>query len=228
MNTNRTTFSIQELRMADHSKAHPNDEWLEQYAMGRLREPELGSVEEHLLLCENCQNRLDETTEFITVFREAARLEEPMAPATESVWRRILRLDWMPLPAPALAGAFAVLAAVLVWQEGARPNPGDPAEKQWSTVELATFRGEAQQPRGVALEGFGLDLRLDAGGLETGPATAQIVTGEGRVVDEVPVTVTGGRAVFRYGDGLAAGRYWVRLRQGGEMVREFALTVDRR
>jgi hypothetical protein len=211
--------------MADHSKAHPDDEWLEQYAMGRLQEPELGPVEEHLLLCPDCQNRLDETTEFITVFREAARLEELSAPAAESVWRRILRLDWMPLPAPALAGAFAVLAAVLVWQESSRPGPAIPSERQWSTVELETFRGEAQQPRGVALEGFGLDLRLEAGGLETGPATAQIVTAEGRTVDELPVTITGGRAVFRYSAGLDAGRYWLRLRQGGEIVREFALTV---
>ncbi len=37
---------------------HPPDEWLDQYSRGTLEEPQLGEVEEHLLICEQCSDRL--------------------------------------------------------------------------------------------------------------------------------------------------------------------------
>ena len=40
--------------MTDHSP----DEWLKLYSEGGLREPRLGQVEEHLLICERCRGRL--------------------------------------------------------------------------------------------------------------------------------------------------------------------------
>ncbi len=39
---------------------HISDEWLAQYSEGRLTEPQLGQVEEHLLICEQCCVRLTE------------------------------------------------------------------------------------------------------------------------------------------------------------------------
>ena len=39
---------------------HPSDEQLAQYSEGRLVEPQLGEVEEHLLICEQCCARLTE------------------------------------------------------------------------------------------------------------------------------------------------------------------------
>ncbi len=42
----------------------PNDhipaEWLAAYSKGDLEEPRLSQVEEHLLVCENCRQRLTE------------------------------------------------------------------------------------------------------------------------------------------------------------------------
>ena len=35
-------------------------EWLEQYSKGLLDEPRVGAVEEHLLVCEQCRERLTE------------------------------------------------------------------------------------------------------------------------------------------------------------------------
>jgi hypothetical protein len=37
---------------------HLPDEWLDQYSRGVLEEPLLGQVEEHLLICEHCSERL--------------------------------------------------------------------------------------------------------------------------------------------------------------------------
>jgi anti-sigma factor ChrR (cupin superfamily) len=39
---------------------HVPDEWLAEYSKGRLDEPQLGEVEEHLLICERCRVRLTE------------------------------------------------------------------------------------------------------------------------------------------------------------------------
>jgi anti-sigma factor RsiW len=39
---------------------HVPDQRLAEYSKGRLAEPQLGEVEEHLLICERCQVRLTE------------------------------------------------------------------------------------------------------------------------------------------------------------------------
>jgi anti-sigma factor ChrR (cupin superfamily) len=39
---------------------HISDERLARYSEGRLEEPDLGQVEEHLLICEQCCARLTE------------------------------------------------------------------------------------------------------------------------------------------------------------------------
>lgn len=52
---------------------HPSDDDLELYALGRLTEPDLGRVEEHLLVCEECRVRLDEEDAFVKAVRAALR-----------------------------------------------------------------------------------------------------------------------------------------------------------
>ena len=37
---------------------HVPDDWLEEYSKGKLQEPQLGQLEEHLLICEHCCERL--------------------------------------------------------------------------------------------------------------------------------------------------------------------------
>jgi len=37
---------------------HVSDEWLNQYSRGALVEPQLGQLEEHLLTCQQCCERL--------------------------------------------------------------------------------------------------------------------------------------------------------------------------
>jgi hypothetical protein len=51
---------------------HVADDWLERYAMQMLPESELGPMEEHLLTCPNCLDRLHSEIEFVTAMRDAA------------------------------------------------------------------------------------------------------------------------------------------------------------
>jgi hypothetical protein len=40
--------------------------------MASLPEPEIGPLEEHLLICDHCRNRLESTDEYVEAMRAAA------------------------------------------------------------------------------------------------------------------------------------------------------------
>jgi hypothetical protein len=50
---------------------HIEEELLERYSLGKLGEDECASLEEHLLVCHSCQDRLAETDEFVRTIRAA-------------------------------------------------------------------------------------------------------------------------------------------------------------
>ncbi len=52
---------------------HVSQDALEQYAMETLPESEIEPLEEHLLVCEPCQDRLTHIDQFIAALRAAAR-----------------------------------------------------------------------------------------------------------------------------------------------------------
>ena len=52
---------------------HPSDDTLEAYNMRTLPEIEIGPLERHLSICLLCQERLNETDDFVTAMRAAAR-----------------------------------------------------------------------------------------------------------------------------------------------------------
>ena len=69
---------------------HIPEDLLEQYAMGTLPDPESAPVEEHILLCSECQARLQEIDEFLLAIQGAAAalLRQPR----EAVpWRGVSR-----------------------------------------------------------------------------------------------------------------------------------------
>jgi hypothetical protein len=49
--------------------AHPAEDLLEEYSFGRIREPGLTSLEEHLLICAQCQAQLLEIDEYRAVLK---------------------------------------------------------------------------------------------------------------------------------------------------------------
>jgi anti-sigma factor RsiW len=52
--------------------AHISDDDLERYAMLMLGEAEIGRLEEHLLICPECRERLEETERYVVAMRAAA------------------------------------------------------------------------------------------------------------------------------------------------------------
>ena len=53
-------------------ECHPDEEALESHALGKARGAKLARIEEHLLVCADCQKRLAELDEFVGALREAA------------------------------------------------------------------------------------------------------------------------------------------------------------
>jgi len=51
--------------------AHIDEDTLERYAMNRLPEAEAAAVEEHLLVCQDCQDRLAGIDRFLADLRSA-------------------------------------------------------------------------------------------------------------------------------------------------------------
>jgi len=67
---------------------HILEDSLEQYAMGKLPDSETGPLEEHQLVCHECQDRLWETDKFLAAFRAVASegdlgIERIVKPTTE-------------------------------------------------------------------------------------------------------------------------------------------------
>ena len=54
---------------------HIPEDWLERYSLGTLEEPLMAPLEEHLLICHLCQDRLVETDDFLEAMRAAAAPE---------------------------------------------------------------------------------------------------------------------------------------------------------
>ena len=52
---------------------HPSDDVLEEYALRRLDEAATAEVEEHLLFCEECQDRAEETERYVDAIQTALR-----------------------------------------------------------------------------------------------------------------------------------------------------------
>ena len=52
--------------------AHISDDDLERYAIGTLPETELAPLEEHLLICSDCRDRLEATERYVVAMRAAA------------------------------------------------------------------------------------------------------------------------------------------------------------
>jgi anti-sigma factor RsiW len=210
--------------MNDGNEDHIPDQALEEYSRGALSEEEAGHLEEHLLICPHCQDRLADTDEFVRAMRDAtARLQMELPSPLEDRWRDAWRWLWRPVPVMTACGAAVLLIATgTIWNRG-RPGAYE------TTVMLQTTRGDALAAA-HAPAGRALLLKLDAKGL---PALAsyrlEIVDADGSAVLQ--------RAVDRQPDAIAAplpqrlnpGTYWVRLYEpqaAGTLLREFGLTID--
>jgi len=199
---------------------HASDECLEQYALGALQEPLLGEIEEHLLLCSQCQEHLEEIDTFRAAMRNAAARLEDEEESRKRFWTRVSsaltlpRLGWvMALVAVALIGL-----SLRVWM-----NP--PESAQPLAVFLETTRGSdarhapARKP---------LALTLDTTALAAYPTyEVETVDAMGRVRAQFTAQASEGKVKASLANGLRPGNYFIRLYSPShELLREYGLVVD--
>ncbi len=193
---------------------HPTEDVLEQYALHRLSGPALDEIDDHLLVCEACQDQVLKLDQFVASLRKAA----PTVPAFQpqpvrqpSAWFR-----------PALAFACATLVCAGFWSTVTLQQT---PERALSEATLATMRGEAPDSVTVpAAQRY--RLTLDLTGLSAASAyTVSVVDVAGREQWTGAGEVRGDAVQIDIPRPLPAGQYWLRLNAAGELRREYSLRI---
>jgi hypothetical protein len=194
---------------------HLHEDAFEDYVFERLAEPQLCEFEEHLLICEACQEQLARTDEYIRVMKAGTSVyaqgenDKVLAMALRPS-RGDKRLHW------SAAAAAILLLSCMTALLSSRNVAGDT-----QMVKLEAYRGEGGSATVPVSAGRPLDLRIDMKGLPQ--ATGYRV----EVVDLRGHRVWFGGTPAHLSKGLAAGDYWVRLAtETGEPLREFALHAE--
>ena len=196
--------------------------------MGTLPEAEAEILEEHLLICPPCQERLTEWDEYVRAMRTVA---SKLRAGDSSSWRNGLERVWTALAAPRLAwaGGAAVSLILLLLAFGYWHSPRTGNSPPLAVV-LQTMRGDDGLAVAKAPMNSPLALEADLSGLPVVTAfRLEVVDAQGVLVQRLDVKPEGGRLLAKVPGGLLRGRYWVRLHTPGpdhELLREYALQVE--
>jgi hypothetical protein len=188
---------------------HPNEEVLEEYALYRLPEAFLAQVEEHLLLCESCQNTVAGTDAFVAALKVAANQPTP--------WKGFL--PSLPNRTQLAPMALVILALVAIW-----PHP--PERSAPVPVSLSSLRGSsvlASAPTGKPLR-----LSIDQPDLvPTGAYRLEVVDAAGIPIWKGRVSDIDGKFMVTLSQPLKKGVYWIRLYGvNSELLREFGMLAQ--
>ncbi|HEY2844643.1 MAG TPA: hypothetical protein VGJ09_13375 [Bryobacteraceae bacterium] len=193
--------------------SHPSEEVLEEYLFRRLPEFRVAQVEEHLLLCESCQEAVQEIEAFVLTVKAAVTQPFPVAAP--------VRERGIPLARMATLGSIAAVA-VLAFLLVRRPEEtGSPA-----AVRLSSNRGfdlsSSEAPAGKHLQ-----LIIDAPGLISGQEyPIEVVDSAGKPAWKGTAKFAGGQLLAQIAKPLGQGSYWVRLNDAeGRQLREFGMSV---
>jgi hypothetical protein len=223
--------------------AHPTEDLLEEYSFGRVDEPALADLEEHLLICVSCQIRLEEVDEYKALMKSATSIWEqnPEAFRAGSVSEfgnsefrnsRKFAISWIPgarvlLPSVLVA---AILIAVLVSRDIPwRWRLAAPATR----VTLTAMRGGGSNGGSAdglaqAPSGNPLDLAIDGANLP--PARGyhlNVVNQSGHEIWSGPAIVNGTQLSAHIAAGPRSGVYWIRLySSSGDFLREFGMRLE--
>jgi hypothetical protein len=195
------------MKEIDH---HVDVEDLERYSIGISSQAETIRIEEHLLICECCQDRLRETDDYVLAVEQASRqLRRDEEVAERREWR-------FPTWFPPLAAVACGLLLVVVALRLVRP-PGPVV-----AVSLSTLRGNGAGSGAAA--GQQLILHPDLTGLaESSSYRLDIVDQSGRAVRQGTLGRTKAGVAI---PGLGAGQYFVRVYlPAGELLREYGLQI---
>jgi hypothetical protein len=203
---------------------HGTDDQLELYARGKLPGPDVVVLEEHLLACASCVERLEETEQWMLAAREI--LSEAPKPETVAGWRSWPLLAWnsaawfrQPVFGMAMATLALAVGAVVFLNGRARLPPV-------ATLELAAIRGE--MPTVVPTRE--IDLILTDAPIE-GVGRIQVVDANGTPEWDGTAAVEAHRVEVKIQRNLKVGTHFVRLYgQDGDnkdaMLHEYGFRVQ--
>jgi len=190
---------------------HPMEEVLERYALGNARAAEIEPLEEHLLVCSDCQERLSETDHYIFAVRDATKIL-----AGESLAKRPATNLW-----PVWAVGFAALAMALVMIPAhLRPIPAQ-------EVFLETSRGAEPRLIQPVAAGRPFAINVAVTELAKSPTYAlELLNDSGKAQWSGTARTDAGRLRAQVPILLAPGQYWVRIYLPStppSLLREFGL-----
>jgi hypothetical protein len=192
---------------------HGTEDQLELYARGRLRESDLPALEDHLMICATCREKLDEIGDFALGMEEA--LGTAVVPQTRgfgwglaSLFRR---------PAFSMALAFVALIVVVGVFSNGRTQFAPSA-----SLQLTAMRGE--MPSTIPAREF--DLTLSDGPREGGPFRIEVLNAAGASVWSGLAESSPAGVRFKVTQRLAQGDYFVRLYSvSGKTLREYGFRI---
>jgi len=188
-------------------RLHPDDNGMDQYSMGLMPEEETAFFEEHLLICDSCQERLAQNDAFIKAMQGAGALYAQKEGRQNPLRKAPVRV------AGALAAGFLAVSVMTVWHMDR--SPLQPVPVSLNADRGATVGAKAPAGREIA-------LHFDMLGLPDLPSyELEIVDRWGGPVARV--TAAPGSASV---PALRAGRYYIRLyAPGGQLLREYGFEV---
>ena len=185
---------------------------MEAYVLGQLRGSELADLEEHLIVCSDCRDRLDEAENFAAGMTEALAAKKQVAEQPSQLpW-----LDWLRQPVVSTALALAAVVAIVAIVSTSRPKMAPV-----TTLTLTANRGGMP----IAARSRELDLNLkDSPG--EGTFRIEIVNGAGQAVWSGLAQGTASGIQVKTQRELQPGDYFVRLHAGsGEVLHEYGFRI---
>lgn len=206
--------------MQVESDPHFSEELLEKYAMGRMAEEQTQPLEEHLLLCSECQTRVALLDDYVGAAKTAAAaLERKKAVSRPRLLDNLAGRLWqIPRPVWALGLAAAITIAVVI--------PMRQQETRQTEVYLSTVRGSDTNSSAAGKILFNIDLSTVA----ALPAyQLQLVDSVGSEIWKSRVLPQNNQILAPVPVKLRTGRYWVRLYSEADSahpLQEFALNIE--
>lgn len=212
---------VDQARLQRDLNAHGTDAQLELYALRRLPEPELGALEEHLLICVSCREKLDGVSDFVLGIRDAAA-PSVMSPTEPG------GVIWAGLPLnsrlasfvrrPAVSMALAFVALLLVIAIFSNRNQLAPV----ASLQLVATRGA--MPVTVPARSF--DLNLTDAPREGGPFRVEVLNAAGATAWNNLAESTPSGVEVKINQPLRYGDYFVRLYSpSGTLLREYGFRI---
>jgi hypothetical protein len=200
-------------------KFHGTDAQLEQYVLGRMASAEVELLEEHLMVCAACQEKLDGVADFTIGMREALETS-PLPVVITSRKANWFAWDWVKLirrPAFSMAVGFAAMVLVVGIFSNGRTKFAPRA-----SLQLTAMRGE--MPLTVPARQF--DLTLSDGPHEGGPFRIEVVNETGVSMWRGLAQSSPAGVHVNVEQKLSSGDYFVRIYSAdGKVLREYGFRV---